>query len=814
MRKKTISRIAAAVLPMLVFSIGMSACSAGDAGDGDVSVWTTDSVTKVLQTGEYEIPSGTPRLTIGMAKNEKEGAQIILTANEKIDYYDAKVSNLYNGAAVIPSSDVQLYAEKYITISSKQNTNTDFPPGSRVPDALLPMEKSVYYKENKIESGNNQGIYVEVSTAEDTPAGVYTGTVTVTAEHTVYRIPLQVEVWDFAISSTPNAMNYLSLFAREAYGSFELDSSDEMATVYFEKLLEYRMNTELPFSGVGGKEKYVELLRKYYDYPGFSSYRFYYQLVGNGNMFDTGLLQEYLEAVVGASMEDKVNYLDKAFFYFCNLIDEPNSVGSYQTVQTVQTMCEIVLQATDSVCREKFSASPDYGYYLSVVSPTLLKIPNILTLTNSNAHQILKSEYGVDGITYCPLVNLFEAENSRDGYYTNEIGEVWWYTAMVPLYPYPSNHLDDYALSYRIMSWMQKAYNVDGYLMWAVANYSSNNFDMPTDPYEDATRGDAFPPGDGFMFYPGSKYGIKGPVGSLRSVAYRDGMEDYEYLVELEKGYRSRNIDPTEIMNSFYERLFTNVTPVNSAAQFGDVREEIGRLVASMGSDFGLLYEEIKILGDRAVVTFNTVNGDAEVYYKEQKLVLNPSGKYSVEIDLKETNVLELAISYGGTLQTIRRRLSGRYELLEGFENGDSGFVQVHSTSESALNQDTRYVASGKNSIQLTLRGRSGVQGYRPFFAIARNKLHDGNLAEIEHVTLTVFNPSEETISFSLNAFVGSQYVFVDEYVLNPGINYLQIKNVYALRSLSSVQGFYFMTDNYEGEKVIYIDDIACTLLG
>ena len=811
-KKRSMKRFAAtALLTLTALSLGLTACSSG--GDGDVTVLTTDSVTKVLQTGEYEIPAQSPQLNIGMAKNEKEGAQIILTANEKIDYYDAEVSNLYNGAAVIPASDVQLYAEKYITIASKQNTNTDFPPGSRVPDALLPMETSVYYKENNIEAGNNQGIYVEVTTAEDTPAGVYTGTVTVTAEHTVYEIPLRVEVWDFAISSTPSAMNYLSLFAREAWGSYELDSTDEMAAVYFEKLLEYRMNTELPFSGVGGTERYVELLRKYYDHPGFSSYRFYYQLVGNGNMFDTGLLQEYLEAVVGASMEDKVNYLDKAFFYFCNLIDEPNSVGSYQTVQTVQTMYEIVLRATDSACRAKYSASPDYGYYLSVVSPTLMEIPNILTLTNSNAHQILKSEYGVEGITYCPLVNLFETENSRDGYYTNEIGEVWWYTAMVPLYPYPSNHLDDYALSYRIMSWMQKAYDVDGYLMWAVANYSSNNFDMPTDPYEDATRGDAFPPGDGFMFYPGAKYGIKGPVGSLRAVAYRDGMEDYEYLVELEKGYQSRNMDPAEIMNSFYERLFTNVTPINSSASFGEVREEVGELIASMNSDFGVLYEEIQIRGASANVTFNTVNAAAEVSYNGSKLALDPSGKYSVTVDLTETNVLELVITCNGAEQTVTWRLSGQYALLEGFESGNTGFIAVHSTSRAEINKDAQYIASGENSLKLTLTGRPDVMGYRPFFAISRDDLRGGDLTQIEHITLAVFNPSGENITLSLNAFIGSQYMFVDEYTLAPGINYLQVKNVYALRSLSAIQGFYFMTDNFEGEKVLYVDDVACTLM-
>ena len=116
-------------------------------------------------------------------------------------------------------------------------------------------------------------------------------------------------------------------------------------------------------------------------------------------------------------------------------------------------------------------------------------------------------------------------------------------------------------------------------------------------------------------------------------------------------------------------------------------------------------------------------------------------------------------------------------------------------------------------SLKLTLTGRPDVTGYRPFFAISRDDLRGGDLTQIEHITLAVFNPSGENITLSLNAFIGSQYMFVDEYTLAPGINYLQVKNVYALRSLSAIQGFYFMTDNFEGEKVLYVDDVACTLM-
>jgi hypothetical protein len=41
--------------------------------------------------------------------------------------------------------------------------------------------------------------------------------------------------------------------------------------------------------------------------------------------------------------------------------------------------------------------------------------------------------------------------------------------------------------------------------------------------------------GGGFLFYPGAPCGIDGPVASMRIKNLRDGMEDYEYFVLLEK---------------------------------------------------------------------------------------------------------------------------------------------------------------------------------------------------------------------------------------------------------------------------------------
>ena len=181
------------------------------------------------------------------------------------------------------------------------------------------------------------------------------------------------------------------MFTREHFGGFEMDSTDEMAAAYFEKMLEYRMSSELPFKGKGGTARYVELLRKYYNYPGFSSYRFYTEFGGRSS-FNTWVLQEYLEAVALASVEDGINYLDKAMFYFYDLIDEPHTTEHFLNVQEVMMIYDQVLRAADSACKSKFMGMPNYIYYVSTVSPTLLKLPNMLPIHMEGAKNMLEND--------------------------------------------------------------------------------------------------------------------------------------------------------------------------------------------------------------------------------------------------------------------------------------------------------------------------------------------------------------------------------------------------------------------------------------
>ena len=822
--KKLLTAILALSMLISIFGCNGKKQSGLDSSNNEknISVWTTNSQVKVTRYSEQEIPELEP-LTIEMGKNEKEGAQIIFRANKDVDEYLVSVSRLTCGMAFIPNDNISIYNEKYVEITKRNSTNPEFPIGSFVPDALLPFDVAVEYGENTVKKGENQGIFVEIETEEDTPAGIYTGSAKIKADGIEYTVPVSVTVWDFVVPSMPSTKNYLSRFSRDHYASFELDSTDEMDTVYFESLLEYKMNCFLPYTGVGGIERYVELIRKYYNWDGFTTYCLYFENTkkfykGEQALFDAELLIDYVKAVATASVEDEINYLDKAMIYFFNIIDEPRADWQFDIVASVDRTFQSVLNDSMNELNAELAVSKNYSYYLNVVAPTILAIPNILAV-NMNCIEELEKR-GINGITPCVQIDYLDSQELRDQYSYEKTGkELWTYTCVSPLYPYPTNHIDDYTFGNRVLSWITKKYDFDAYLNWAVTDYLESNYGNPVnDPYTESNRG--YTPGDGFMFYPGAKYGITGPVPSLRAVAYRDGMEDYEYLAQIEKLYEERGMSADVFLNSVYEKIFWEVTPITDTEIFFDARREVAELLTSISSDFGILYDEIEIVSGKAKVAFNTVSGDAEVYYKGSKLA-KQDGLYGITVDLTKETSISLEVKVGGQSKTFVKRLSGIYSNATGFENGDISAIRVNSGSSALLNGEENFVLEGVKSAKLNLVGKVyeydyQTKEYMPFFVLPSTVINGGKLNEVDVMTMAIYNDSDEDIVFTLYTFNGSQRKKASYYVAKAKQwSYWNIK-ISTFANVDAVKELYFMMpnivkDGVAGNVTVYVDEIAYT---
>jgi hypothetical protein len=92
--------------------------------------------------------------------------------------------------------------------------------------------------------------------------------------------------------------------------------------------------------------------------------------------------------------------------------------------------------------------------------------------------------------------------------------------------------IDDPAVSNRVMPWLAWKYRIGGELYFA-----TNESYGRTDPWSDTYLYGGN--GDGTLFYPGRPKQIGGtkdiPIDSIRLKLIREGLEDYEYLVLLEK---------------------------------------------------------------------------------------------------------------------------------------------------------------------------------------------------------------------------------------------------------------------------------------
>jgi hypothetical protein len=90
-----------------------------------------------------------------------------------------------------------------------------------------------------------------------------------------------------------------------------------------------------------------------------------------------------------------------------------------------------------------------------------------------------------------------------------------------------------------LWGWRGYRFEADGVCMWNATDWGDWDTDAPpADPYTNAGGRYA---GASMIFYPGSKFGYDGPVGTVRLKTLRRGMQDFEYLRLAERsGKKSR----------------------------------------------------------------------------------------------------------------------------------------------------------------------------------------------------------------------------------------------------------------------------------
>ena len=703
-------------------------------GGDELILWAESGTAKIVQDDDGRaatLAAQKNTLAIQMAKNEDEGAQLMLFGNRNVSY-EVFVTDLVNGSHVISADNIRLYQLKYLSVDDKiaSDITYDTPSiyaGEKLPDGMLPFAKAVEYGENRIIAGNNQAIYVDVSTESTDAAGTYTGTIVVkTNTDQVYTLPIRVTVQDVVMPETSALGTYAPYLGRDSFTSGELDGSDEMAALYAQTLADYNMSSIVPASdGVMNIEKFlVELRRSYGEITNYllpvDNTDSYYTVDGTNTLVycNYALLKEYVVAVAEMSIADGKNYLDKAFFYPSDHVDESITEEEYNLAKaTYQAFCQM-LDDADAELTAKYAGTSKYS---ADIASSVKNLRFLLTVPVDDASGkaldvgTLLTEFLASAdrknVVLCTTNSVLTREGYGEDVATAMNGayadELWTYLSLKPFYPHSNYAFDTPVVGLRALGWICYQENVDTLMTWKSVNYLYGTDGLSLDRWTTSSAGtNSITPGDGNIFYPGAKYGIDGPCPSLRAMAWRDGVDDYNLMNAVaENGGSadslnslyalitmtySESIKASSETGSWWGSLISkkvNATvPIDDDAKFTIVRNALLQMAASDASEHAAIISSAQSAISGVVSATGTVSAleapEAEVTTEVNS---NRYGDGYYQLADFETYAEAIQNKYSGNAQLALSSLAsnGNYSLKVAVQPGQKGeTVWIPTTSE------------------------------------------------------------------------------------------------------------------------------------
>jgi len=532
----------------------------GSAGE-KIELTGLNSMERVGLGQEFK---GSDTVKIYSARNEVESFQVVVsTPQENINVTKVEISDLTGPeGSKIEKENIKLYREEYIRVRMS-SPRAELPPGL-YPDPLVPFINpdtgepieplnqsrarwgesvktsgyDMYAVPFDVFKGQNQALWVDVHVPKDVPAGTYSGVLTVRAREGISKqIPIAVTVWDFTLPDGPTHRNHFGSFGNVSrYFNVERNSDrfKKIEMRYCRAMSEHRINPPipgylLPQTNNDGSLKIIperhkalkEFITKFHvtDFeiprarfarlPG-STLRSDYKTISPENRVKA---QRYYREFYKYLKDN--GWEKRAYVY---MLDEPNLRENYEQVLVLG---ELVHQAVPQL-------------KCLVVEQTYLQDPSWPDI-----------DPAVD--IWCPLWSFIDRETINDKLAGGD--EVWSYTALVQRSPRyhpqyqtvkgfdpPYWHIDRPMIVYRAATWINYQYGITGLLYWSTVTTVIEPW------YNPAFAHPRHYNGGGFLFYPGAPCGIDGPVLSMRLKNLRDGMEDYEHFVILERLAGKKNV--------------------------------------------------------------------------------------------------------------------------------------------------------------------------------------------------------------------------------------------------------------------------------
>ncbi len=489
----------------------LSSLKAKVAENDTMAVWFSPSIEKVGK--DEPVPDcSLEYFPLEISRNEYEAFQLVVRpigtiSTLKVNITDGKTSDGYT----LPAGQFQVFEVNYVPIETVSDYYGDL---EDYPDPIVPVKDAI-----NISTEGNIVLWIRLYVGKGQPPGVYEGKIQLSSVGLSLEVPYKVQVFNYVLppyTSTETAYGVSPDYPW--HGPLSEEQKREVFELYMKTCMEYRISPYTPHAFAPIK----------WTFEGNPP-----QAVLDFNEFDR-------------AMEKYLNQYNFNAFNMGGLPSELNGAPRYS--EEYNRLFASIYGQVQEHLREKGWLHKAYWYWVDEPPPAeypnvkkgmeLLQwaCPEIRRLLTCN-HELAPVPYfwGVVNL-WVPIFNMYDETRAQ---WRQSLGEtVWWYVCTAPRAPYANNFIDHPGINHRIRYWQLDKYRLDGDLFWSITYWAQNPW-IEAMSINDST-GERWGNGDGRLLYPPRKEKptepvVEPPVPSIRLEGLRDGLEDREYLLVLER---------------------------------------------------------------------------------------------------------------------------------------------------------------------------------------------------------------------------------------------------------------------------------------
>lgn len=206
------------------------------------STWWAEASYKVMRTAPLPVTQE-KQIKIWSAKNEYESFIVVINPKKRLENFRISVSPLKDKRGnTIDNKNITVRKVEYVQVSRPTDS---YGLEGRWPDPL-----PVYHQGETITPAENQPFWITIKTPAATAAGDYSGEVVLGSGEWELSVPVQLQVWDFALPETPSMRSGFGLdfnTVRKYENLITPEDEKESFESYMKSFSEYKLSPYNPF---------------------------------------------------------------------------------------------------------------------------------------------------------------------------------------------------------------------------------------------------------------------------------------------------------------------------------------------------------------------------------------------------------------------------------------------------------------------------------------------------------------------------------------------------------------------------------------